>query len=183
MHVGRIADLRIGRRLPVPTWATSKEGLQNVIVKCLENRFYVRNKQGTLRERLDRCRAVAKRVAVTKRKFLDESIRQFRALAEQRFADLLDRNYEQLFLETLAGKGTSARLNALEKQVRTLDGDVYVSERAPELLAAVLYAYFRLGHNSPTVAETLGLTPWQVRQIIFRARKVAQREGRDKRYG
>ena len=62
-----------------------------------------------------------------------------------------------------------------------LDGEVFADERAPELLAAVLYQYFRLGHNSPTVAETLGLTPWQVRQIILRARKVAAREGPAKR--
>src|SRR6266550_927302 len=181
MHIHRVADLTKGRRLPVPSWATSDEQLRSVILKCLENRFSVRNQQGTPSERLDRCRRAAQRVASAKRERLDAYIQQFRALSENKLASLTERNYEQLFCESLAGKGTTARLDALEKQVRILDGETFVTERAPELLAAVLYQYFRLGLNSPSVAENLGLTPWQIRQIIFRARKVAQREGPAKR--
>ena len=180
MHVHRVPDLTRGRRLPVPAWATNDELLRNVIVKVLENRFYVRNQQGTLQERLDRCRAAAKRLAASKRAHLDASIQQFRALVEQRFADLDVRSYEQLFCGALGGKGASARLKMLEKQVSGLDGEVFVSER-PELIAAVLYQYFRLGYNSCAVAESLGLKPPCIRQIVFRARKVAQREGPAKR--
>jgi len=174
MRVERVSDLRKGRRLPVPTFVASDELLQVAIVKSLENRFYVRNQQGTLRERLDRCRAAAKRYAASKKKFLDEGIKQFRALAEQRFADMSERSYELLFIAALSGKGAAPRLSALEKHIRNLDGDLYFSERAPELLAAVLYQYYRLGFNSPTVAEQLNLTPCQVRQILFRANRVAR---------
>ena len=84
------------------------------------------------------------------------------------------RSYEQLFCGALGGKGAAARLKMLEKQVSGLDGEVFVSER-PELIAAVLYQYFRLGYNSCAVAESLGLKPPCIRQIVFRARRVAER--------
>jgi DNA-directed RNA polymerase specialized sigma24 family protein len=176
MRIGRVADLRKGRRLEVPTWATSDALLRVVIVRYLENRFMLNRRQGTLQERLDICRAAAKRHAAAKKKHLEEHIQQFRACAQNRFAELSERNYEQLFLETLAGKGSTARLNALEKQVRTLDGDLFVTESAAALTAAILYQYFRLGYPSPTIAESLSLTPCQVRQILFRARRVARKE-------
>src|SRR5882762_5391238 len=177
LHIGRIADLRRGRRLPVPSWATSDEQFRTVILKVLENRFLIpiSARTGTLKERLDRCRAAAKRLAATKRHCLDAHIQQFRALSNNRLDELNSSNYERLFLEALRGNGAAARLNALEKAIRTLDGEICITEIAPELLTAVLFHFFRLGHSSPTVAETLGLTPWQVRQIIFRARRVAER--------
>lgn len=177
MRVGRVADLTKGRRLDVPIWAVRDELLQGVILKCLENRFYVRNQQGTSTERLNRCRRAARRNAVSKRKHLEARIGQFRALAEHRFADLKETEYQKLFCESLAGRGAPARLSALEKNIRNLDGEVFVAERAPELLAAILYQYFRLGHNSPTIAEALMLTPCQVRQTILRTRRVAERIG------
>ncbi len=177
LSIGRVADLRNGRRLPVPSWVTSDEQFRTVIVKILENRFLIPifARTGTLKERLDRCRAAAKRLATTKRHCLDAHIQQFRALSNNRLDELNSSNYERLFLEALRGKGSTARLNALERAIRILDGEICTTERAPELLTAVLFHFFRLGHSSPTVAETLGLTPWQVRQIIFRARRVAER--------
>jgi hypothetical protein len=177
LSVKRVTDLRNGRRLPVPSWVTSDEQFRTVILKILENRFLIpiSARTGTLKERLDRCRAAAKRLAATKRHCLDTHIQQFRALSNNRLDELSSSNYERLFLEALRGAGATARLNALEKAIRTLDGEICTTERAPELLTAVLFHFFRLGHSSPTVAETLGLTPWQVRQIIFRARRVAER--------
>src|SRR5438045_8606110 len=56
LHIHRVADLTKGRRLPVQTWALSREGLQSVILRCLEHRFCVRNQHGTSQERLERCR-------------------------------------------------------------------------------------------------------------------------------
>jgi DNA-directed RNA polymerase specialized sigma24 family protein len=108
---------------------------------------------------------------------MDAHIQQLRALSQNQLASLSERNYEKLFLESLrSGNGAAARLNALENHIGNLDGDICITERAPELLAAIFYQYFRLGYNSPTVGEQLGLSAPQVRQIIFRARKVAQRE-------
>jgi DNA-directed RNA polymerase specialized sigma24 family protein len=177
MSLGRVADLRKGRRLAVPEWALRNDLLQSVIVKCLENRFMLRPGQGTLKERLDRARESAKRHATTKRQHLDAHLSQFRACAEQRYTALSDRNYEQLFCEALAGKGAGARLHALEQHVRNADGDLHVTERAPELLAAVFYLYYRLGLDSPTIAEQLGLSSAaQVRQILFRASRVVRKE-------
>jgi len=177
LSVLRVADLRNGRRLEAPAWAMRDELLRGVVVRCLENRFMLRNRQGTLRERLDRCRAAAKRHAAAKRKHLDAHVQQLRALSHQQLASLSKRNYEQLFLETLrTGNGAAARLNALENHIRNADGDLFVTERAPELLAAIFYNYYRLGHNSPTVAEQLSLTPCQVRQILFRANRIARKE-------
>jgi len=153
------------------------ELLRVVVVRCLENRFMLSNRQGTLRERLDRCRAAAKRHAAAKRKHLDAHIQQLRALSQNQLASLSERNYEKLFLESLrSGNGAAARLNALENHIRNLDGDVFVTERAPELLAAIFYSYYRLGLNSPTVGEQLGLSAPQVRQIIFRANRISRKE-------
>jgi hypothetical protein len=152
------------------------ELLRNVVVLVLENRFMLHNRQGSLRERLARCKAAAKRHAAMKQQHLDAHVRQLRALAQDRFAELSDRNYERLFLDTLAGKGSAERLHAIEEHVRNLDGDVFVTERAPELLASIFYQYYRMGQNSPTVAEQLGLSAPQVRQILFRANRVARKE-------
>jgi transposase len=152
------------------------ELLRNVIVRVLENRFMLHNRQGSLRERLARCKAAAKRHAAMKQQHLDAHIRQLRALSHNRFAELSDRNYEQLFLDTLAGKGSAESLHAIEEHVRNLDGDVFVTERAPELLASIFYQYYRAGFNSPTIAESLGLSAPQVRQILFRANRIARKE-------
>ena len=178
MHIKRVADLTKGRRLPRPQWVTSDELFRNVVVKVLETRFLIpiSARTGTLKERLERCRAAAKRLATTKRHCLDAHIQQFRALSNNQFAELSSSSYERLFMEALRGLGIPARLSALQRAIRTLDGEICVMERAPEVLTAVLFHFFRLGHSSPTVAETLGLTPWQVRQIIFRARRVAERD-------
>ena len=132
--------------------------------------------QGTFKERLDRCREAAKRHAETKRHHLDADIREFQALSENRFSELSDRNYEQLFCDALGGKGSAQRLHAIEEHIRNLDGDVFVAERAPEVLASVFWLYWRVGLSSPDVAEQLGLTAPQVRQILFRANRVARKE-------
>jgi hypothetical protein len=47
----------------------------------------------------------------------------------------------------------------------------------PQLVAAIAYRSFRLGWTSPVIAESLGVTPTMVRQLIYRLRQTARRIG------
>ena len=49
-------------------------------------------------------------------------------------------------------------------------------ERAPEIVLGVLYGYYRLNLDSPSIAETLRIRPPAVRQILYRACKRAIRK-------
>jgi hypothetical protein len=48
-----------------------------------------------------------------------------------------------------------------------------------ELQAAIAYRAWRLGQNSPTVAESVGMTSWAVRAVLDRLRHCARELGYD----
>jgi len=155
-HVLHIGDKKPGRRLPTPDWAMRDASLREVIAFYLEDRLFVRDRSGTPHERLARCRAAAVAQLPRKREQLRRLIERYRDLSR------------------LPETPTSA-LKRLEGQIANIDGDVFLASRLPEIVASVVYGYFRLCWNSVSVAEYLNIKPCAVRQMIFRMGRAAKR--------
>jgi hypothetical protein len=64
--------------------------------------------------------------------------------------------------------GDPARLQELELNIRTLDGEIRMSLRGEAPIVGLIYFHFRLGYNSCQTGSELGLFPQNVRQIAFR---------------
>jgi hypothetical protein len=79
---------------------------------------------------------------------------------------LRDLNYEYV---TMKRQGADAeRLQKLELNIRTLDGEIRMDLRGEAPVVALIYFQFRLGYNSCQTAAELGMRPQSVRQIAFR---------------
>ena len=63
-------------------WAMNDESLREVLATYLEGRLYVRERSGTLAERLARCRAAAESQLPRKRAQLQGMIDRYRELSE-----------------------------------------------------------------------------------------------------
>jgi len=66
-------------------------------------------------------------------------------------------------------------LRRLEAQIANIDSDIFLASRLPEIVASVIYAYFRLCWNSVSVAEHLSIKSCAVRQMIYRVGRTAKR--------
>lgn len=79
-------------------------------------------------------------------------------------------------------RGHAIRKSAPDVQHKMLEDHKAAIRRAGgflELWAAVAYRYWKLSMDSVAVAESLGITPWSVRQMIWRLRQVAKQLGFD----
>ena len=176
MHTRRVADLRKGRRLAVPAWANSEQGLRDTVLAYLEARFHIADKSGAAKTRLQRCREVAQRSAAAKKERLERWVTNFRAVANKNYHEADERIYARLFFTSLRGESPAKLLTQIEKQVTSLDGDTWMLEKAPEITLGVLYGYYRLNLDSPSIAESLRIRPPAVRQILYRASQRAVRK-------
>jgi hypothetical protein len=179
MHVKRIADLRRGRKAETPAWVLSDEEFREVLVLYLESRFQIHQPTGSLKQRLERCKAVGKERARGAKSILVTRVAEFRAtepaIAEERFSELPEDAYFPLFLGALRGRSPADRLQRLNLQISCIDSEAAMSERAPELVTACAYYFYRLGWNSCSIAEELNLRSVHVRQIICRLNRAARR--------
>jgi len=184
LHTLRVPDARLGRKLAVPAWALSDSKLAEVLVLYLEQRFQVKDSSGDLKARLQRCREAAVLVAKGTKARLERWLKNYQAIHNAQFHEADEKIYERLFFTTLRGETPKKLLAGVAKQVTNLDSEVAMLERAPEIALSVLYLYFRLGYNSPSVAETLNVNPPAVRQIIHRAslRAVPKVNGRARKH-
>jgi hypothetical protein len=176
LHTLRIPDARKGRRLAVPAWALSDTKLAEVCVLYLEQRFQAKDCSGDLKARLQRCREAAALTAKGTKARLERWIRNYRAINNARFHEADESVYTKLFLSTLRAESSAKLLAEISKQATNLDSEVMMLERAPEIALSVLYLYFRLGYNSPSISESLTITPVAARQIIHRASQRAVRK-------
>jgi hypothetical protein len=72
-------------------------------------------------------------------------------------------------------KASSKMLARLETQIMNTDTEIALAARCDAVAASVVYLYFRLGWNSVSVAEELGLKAPHVRQMVQRIRRSAAR--------
>lgn len=180
MHVQRRENVQ-ERRLATPKWAVRDEWLRELLVVYLEERFYVRGTQLlTLAERLKRARDAAVADAPTKRQHMHRMIHEQVVLARTRNADMTDEVANQTWADMHGGQQTfdpsyarewiaKKRLYDLDIQIQNLDTDLCLTQRGhAEVIAAIVYLYYRLGWDSVAVAEHLALKPPHVRQVLAR---------------
>lgn len=182
MHVMRRARVQ-ERRLPTPLWAIRDEWLRILLVTYLEERFYCKPPVGqTLTVRLDLARRSALYYAPRKRELLDQWLDDYHVIAKTRLGGLSDEQVLEAFLGLREVKGqlpidvevarnymTSKKLRDLEIQIQNIDTDLVLTEKGhAEVIVAVVYLYYRLGWDSVTVAEQLGLKSPHVRQVLAR---------------
>ena len=144
------------RRLPTPVWALRDDLLREVLVAYIERRNHVLPPQGTLHERLERCRAAAKKyvpgLSTTRNRLIEE--------------------YRRCASENPEAKN---RLRTLEMQIQNKDSEAWIAERGQaEVISSIVYLYYRLGWNSCSVGEELEMSPCAVRQILHRLGKVGR---------
>lgn len=171
------------RRLPTPIWAIRDEMLRELLVVHLEERFYVRKSEGlTLAERLTRAKLTAEAYAPRKRELLQDWLNDYHTIATCGRADLTDEEAISIFISLRVVNGqlplnadiareylASKKLHDLEIQIQNIDTDIVLTERGhAEIINAVVYMYYRLGHNSVEVAEQLRLKSPHVRQVLAR---------------
>jgi hypothetical protein len=83
---------------------------------------------------------------------------------------LRELNYEYVMLKR---QGTDPeRLQKLEVNIRSLDGEIRMDLRGEAPVVALIYFHFRLGYSSSQSASELGIFPQNVRQIAFRLTKL-----------
>lgn len=182
MHVQRREKVQ-ERRLPTPKWAVRDEWLQELLVTHLEERFYIRTVLGsTITERLDYARKTAEAYAPRKRQLLQEWLNDYNVISKHGRADLSDDEAIQAFASLKQINGqlplnadiareflAEKRLHDLEIQIQNIDTDIVLTERGhAEVIASIVYLYYRLGWDSVTCAEQLGLKSPHVRQVLAR---------------
>ena len=162
------------RRLPTPLWALNDEQTRQVLVTYLERRYYLVPK-GSLVERLERCKRLGSWYGRRLKRVINGRIEEFRAVAKKNYTDLPRKSYEKLFLSALAGASPEEFAERLSAHITQRDGEAFAAARCAELALAVVYYFYRLGWDSPTVASELGLRAPHVRQICARMNRAARR--------
>lgn len=172
MHVHRVADLRKGRRCPVPDWAHSTEGLKTAVVVYLEARLFLTpNPSDDLKTRLARCQEKAKASTEPVKRRVKLWIQNYRAIVDRDYHLAEPRIYERLILSTLRGESPNKVLEHCAQNVRNFDSELYAQEKLAEIVLSTLVLYFRLGYKSTDIASQLGTQAPHIRQIIHRVSK------------
>ena len=182
MHVHRREKVQ-ERRLPTPRWAIRDDYLRVLIVTYLEERFYVKpNEILTLVERLQIARAAADHYAPYKRQLLADWLEDYHNLCVNGRKDLTDEQAIALYISLRSIRGqlpldadvareylANKKIHDLEIQIQNVDTDIVLTERGhAEVIAAIVYLYYRLGWDSVTAATQLKLKSPHVRQVLAR---------------
>ncbi len=179
------------RRLPTPAWAMSNAMLRRVLVRFMEERAFskkerlaVRKKAG-LKERLDN----AKKRIMSKRPnamiVLDKLCEEYVEIKSKGLKPgITDKEWneskQQPFMGFAEGEARyqdeKKRLKQLESEIEGIDTYLRISENGgADIVAAVIYLYYRTGYDSVGVGEELGIKPPHVRQTIYRLHQTAKR--------
>lgn len=171
------------RRLPTPKWAVHDELLRELLCTYLEERFYVRNTDAlTHVERLKSARAAAEAYCPYKRILLKNWLADYHTISIHGRRDLTDEQAIDVFTQLKEVGGqlpldadvardylSRKKLHDLEIQIQNIDTDIVLTERGhAEVIAAIVYLYYRLGWDSVTCAEQLKLKSPHVRQVLAR---------------
>jgi hypothetical protein len=182
MHTLRRARVQ-ERRLPTPKWAIRDEWLRLLLVVYLEERFYCRPAPDLdLTVRLDLARKSALYYAPRKRELLDQWIDDYHTITQTQLHEFSDDEILEAFLGLREIKGqlpidvslardylTNKKLHNLEIQIQNIDTDLVLTDKGhAEVIVSVVYLYYRLGWDSVTIAEELGLKSPHVRQVLAR---------------
>lgn len=164
-HVEQRKSSFSNRRLAVPDWALKSETIGVVFISYLERRAHNLLKLDALK-----CLSLKERFHLAD------------VLLKQR-AQKLEKRLDKLcvsFCEVRKLEQTPERLKLLarlQRSIQQIDMQIIVERRAPEIVTAIIWKYFREGLNSVDVAAALGLHPPAVRQIVYRIMRTADALG------
>jgi len=175
------------RRLATPVWATNDSQLQKVICECLFVRAF-----GNGRHLRDTCFQTTVRMSpLEKLRFAEKILHQRLPILEARIERLMIEYVEVkrsgVVVEQSMPVGVTRkkaplqsaarRLRTLEILIEGVDSQIIINRNAGAILTAVFYGYFRERLDSVAVASATGLRPPCVRQLTFRACKIAKALG------
>lgn len=165
------------RRLPTPQWAVNDGMLRELLVVFMEERAGYRKRQtGPLLPRLER----AKQAIISQRprwiatldKLCAEYVKLKRLGSDPSVDDhTLNLSLEQpLVLDEWARPWKDfTRKRQLEIEIEGIDTFLrYTSNGGADVIAAIVYLYYRAGLDSVGVGAELGLKPPHVRQTLWR---------------
>ena len=155
--ITRISNLKLGRQRPTPDWAYNDLKFREVVVRYLECRYYQRDCSGDFKTRLQRCTVEAKRQASLLKKRIEDSSAKYIALCS-------------------VDESSAKARKEFKRCIQAADSELAFHLRPAEFTASILYMWFRQGLNSPSIAETIGLSPVAIRQIIHRCCLRAERK-------
>ncbi len=147
MHVMRRARTQ-ERRLPTPSWAVNDTELREVLLKFCERRFCLTGSRKisglTNEQRLARIREMEQMKVKSLAPHLKAMIERYKTEPEEKRAEL-------------------------ETQIGDMDTQILIARRGNASIAnLVVYYYYRLGWDSVTTAEEIGIKSPHVRQILAR---------------
>lgn len=154
MHTAR-RKVQRGRRLDAPSWATNDKELREVVLRYCERRFYLR---------------------------LGNKLNEVNPLTnEQRLAQIRDKELKwaercrENLLGLLARKKAEPNNTRLDIDIQNADSQILIARRGVAAIAvAIVYLYYRLGWDSPEIAQELGIKPPLVRQTLARLHNAAE---------
>lgn len=175
------------RRLPTPVWAISNTLLRRVLVSFMEERagFRKKKQKGSLKERLER----AKSVIVSQRprmiSVMDKLCGEYVEIKQRGInPNITDKEWNetrpQPFMEFAEGEARyedeKLRLRHLEIEIEGIDTYLrYTENGGADVVAAIVYLYYRTGLDSVGVGTELGLKPPHVRQTLWKMHRTAER--------
>lgn len=164
------------RRLETPKWALNNKLLQELLVTFMEERTGIRGATGALFARLE----IARHAVVAQHPRLLETAKRLCAEYVQVknvgvHPELTDEDVNallpqpELYAPYARKRLTGQRKRELEIEIEGIDTYLrYTQGGGADVLAAIVYLYYRAGLDSVGVGEELDLKPPHVRQLLWR---------------
>jgi len=181
------------RKLPVPNWAVNDRLLRDLIVTFMEERAGWRKESRgpkggelTLKERLSKATGVItgdQRPRLSA--MLDERCMKYvkmrrRGMDPGMTDEEINQSLMQRFMPGFEPEArhvkTSKKLRALEIEIESIDTYLRITANGgADVIAGVVYLYYRMGMDSVNVGAVLGLKPPHCRQILYRLHRTWER--------
>jgi hypothetical protein len=159
------------RRLPTPSWAVNDKELQHLLVVFMEVRACFRkHKDFPLNEnKKDRTpEALKSRLQKATEEVLARRAGQLAAMKR------LNEEYHHIRHQGFISDVEQIRLRQLEIEIESLNTYLRYSQNGgADVVAGMVYLYYRAGMDSVGVASELGIKPQHVRQTIWRLHRTA----------
>jgi len=163
------------RRNSTPEWALNDRKLRKLLVTFMEIRVGKAVK-GSLLDRLAAARGAVLATHKRMNDSLDALCAEYYHLKTEGLHDSA-KLPSMLFPEMAQHYATALRKRELEIEIEGIDTYLrYTRTGGVDVLAAIVYLYFRVGLDSVGVAQELGLKPPHVRQLLYRLNETWREE-------
>jgi hypothetical protein len=160
------------RRLPTPSWAVNDSELQHVLTVFMEERAgFLKHKDLPRAEKKDLTpEALKARLQKATEKELSRRAGKLAVMKR------LNEEYVHIRQQGFLSDGEQTRLRELETEIQGLSTYLRYSQNGgADVVAGMVYLYYRTGMDSVGVASELGIKPQHVRQTLWRLHRTAER--------